>query len=130
MKKGDLIACKTSPSERASVNWVVDFEAGITYTSPEVKVGFYNNVDIREWEVVTSAPETYQSSVEQMSVEELRESIDALRGSRVANPARKVRKTMEKSAEEIAEADDPIAKALAKLSPEKLIELKKKMGLL
>ena len=127
MKKGDTIALVTSPSIKAVVNWVVDFEAGVTYISPEDYRGGCNNINIREWEVVVSAPESYQSSVEQMTIEELRASIDALRGSRVANPVHKTRRAMERTASE--DEDDPLAKALAKLDPAKLAELKTKLGL-
>lgn len=132
MKKGDRIARVVTKVEgdgeytlEALVNWVVEDEAGITYLSPPDWKGGAKVVNLKEeeWKVTLESTPSFQSSVAEMSEEELRESIDRLRESRKHIPAPRVRGDRVKK-------DDPVSKAFAHLSKEKREEVMRKLGLL
>ena len=110
----------------AKVNWVVDQEVGITYTDS----GGSAIIDLTEetdWVVIKSAAPTYQSDVEHMSDEDLRASIDTLRGQRVARPpsARAKKKEPAMSAQ-----DKALLKLLENKTPEEKLDLKRKLGMI
>lgn len=125
MKKDDIIAIqKEEDYITAHVNWVVDDEAGITYMSPDVYKGSQNVIKISEgWEVIVESAPSYQSSVASLTDEELRESIDSLRRTRVTVP-----KTT-RGAKREPVSNDPMAQALAKMDPIKKAELMRKLGM-
>jgi hypothetical protein len=124
MKKGDVINSKANPERKAQVNWVVEGEAGITYLEPGEWAKDHNNIRVEDWDVLVSSQETYQSSVEQMSVEELRANIEKLRLMRMGSV-----KVKAPRAAPAMSAFDPRASLIANLSPEKIAELKKKLGI-
>jgi len=108
-------------TEEAEVQWVVDKDVALKF-----KDGSFKIIEIDkdpEWKVIKEAVPTYQSSVAQMSDEQLRASIDQLRQSRITLPkAPRVRgKPKEKS--------DPILTVLSKMDPTKKRELMKKLGM-
>lgn len=107
-------------AESADVKWVVDNEMALQYAD-----GSYRVVTISEepeWIVTYESAPSYQSSVANMSDEELRLSIDALRNNRlpVAKKERVAREPVD---------NDPMAKVLASLTSEKKLELMRKMGM-
>ena len=126
MKKGDTIARYYQEQNfEATVNWVVGEEAGITYLSPPDWKGgakVINLVEESDWKVIRESVTTFQSSVAQMSEEELRESIDKLRESRMHIPSPRLRSSR-------VVASDPVSKAFSKLPKEKREALMKKLGI-
>lgn len=108
--------------EEAKVNWVVGDEVAIEYSDGGCKI--FNSKEETGWRVVKEASPTYQSTVEHMSDNELREAIDGLRRTRVSAPrplrGSKVRTPLSK---------DPVAQALSQMTPEKKKELMKKLGM-
>ena len=104
----------------AIVNWVVGDEASITYDNGGMEI-----ISIPEggYKVIRESAPSYQSSVADMSEEDLRASLDALRTSRAKMPSvkTKVRKQVVKMS--------PIEKLLADAPPEKVEELKRRLGL-
>lgn len=132
MKKGDRVSRTVTNTEgdgeytlEALVNWVVEDEAGITYLSPPDWKGGAKVVNLKEevWVVTWESTPSFQSSVAEMSEEELRESIDRLRESRKHLPSPRVRGDRVKK-------DDPISKAFSHLSKEKREEVMRKLGLM
>jgi hypothetical protein len=123
MKKGDIVSPKDKPHVKAKVNWVVDGSAGISYYEPEDYKGGCNQVNVADYDVIVESQETYQSSVEQMSVEELRANIERLRGLRMnsAKPTKVSTRVVVKA--------DPTVSLLNGLSPEKIAMLKAKLGI-
>ena len=130
MKKGDVISRTISdvqdvePYEvQAEVNWVVGDEAGIKFLSPPDYKGTVDLItNLSEWTVVVESAPTYQSSVAQMTEEQLRASIDGLRCQRVL-PPKTPRVTVKR------EKADPITKALGQLGGAELEAMKKKLGM-
>ena len=121
MKKGDVI--KQGEIE-ADVIWVIDGAVAI-----KQKDGIHRIFELKDepnWIVIKEGVPTYQSSVENLSDEELRKAIDDLRAQRTYITA-KPRKVGTKA--EPIDKNDPMAQALAELTPEKKQELMKKLGL-
>ena len=109
-------------TEQAKVKWVVEDEAALVLGNGDYKI-----IEISkepEWKVTYESAPSYQSSVAQMSEEELRASIDALRAGRLP-VARKERVAREPAVDK----NDPVAVALASMSPEKKQALMKKLGM-
>ena len=133
MKKDDIIArTVVSASDEgetytleAKVTWVVGDEAGITFLSPpDWKDGakVINLIEEPDWKVIVESVPSFQSSVVEMTEEQLRESIDGLRESRKHIPAPRTRGSR-------VSKDDPIAKALANMGKEEREALMKKLGI-
>ena len=107
---------------RGKVMWVIDNEASIQDSA----TGMFTIVNLdeeKDWVVEVSADPTYQSTVINMTEEQLRQSIEDLRNNRQSAP-----KVIKRQRGAIMKKD-PIADALAKLSPEKREALKRKLGL-
>lgn len=126
MKKGDIVT-RTHPEpelngEQGKVQWVVENEASVKFNDGGFKI---IEVDDKEWAVTISAAPTYQSTVEQMTDEELRASIDGLRRTRVSTP-----KPTRSARTQAGEAkDDPLARALGNMKGAEKEALMKKLGL-
>lgn len=135
MKKGDWITrthvdgTGQEITIEAEVNWVIGDEAGIAYLSPEPWKGGMNVIDFvkgpDKWTVTHESAPSFQSSVAEMTEDELRESIDHLRETRKHIPVTKPRSQRVGK----AKSSDPMAKALAGLSKKEQAELIKKLGL-
>lgn len=116
----------TSPvirKEIATVMWVIDNEASI-----KGKDGSYRIINLdedKDWIVIQESVPSYQSSVADMSEEQLRASIDALREQRSVLPTTKKTRTPK----EVVDKNDPVALALAGMSEDKKAELMKKLGM-
>ena len=109
--------------QRAKVQWVVGDEASVNMGNDAYKI-----LDLKvalDWKVVEEAPPSFQSNVAQMTDEQLRESIEALRNKRVGLPKPRAYKVKAP----VVDKSDPIAQALAKLSPTEKLALKRKLGL-
>jgi hypothetical protein len=118
-----------SLEQRAKVNWVVDVEAGITYLSAS---GGSAVIDLREqpdWVVVQEATPEYQSSVEHMTDEQLRESIEALRLQRISKPVTARSKRVVEREPAQSPEDKKLAGVVKGLDEGKKLELMKKLGL-
>lgn len=112
----------------AKVNWVVENEIGVTYADS----GSCDILDMKEeegWIVIQKAKPQYQSGVEHMSDEELRASIESLRGARIARPVQARHKAVEKKVAMSAQ-DKNIMNMLGQMSDDERAELMKKAGLL
>ena len=119
-----VVALDHSTTWEATVSWVVGDEAAVRF-----KDGGYRVIDLIEepdWKVIRLATPSYQSTVAQMSDDQLRSSIDALRRTRVSAPAPKTRGGTRTKTESVS----PIEKALKLLSPEKREALQRKLGLI
>ena len=117
---------------QARVNWRVGDEIGIRYTDTGgATVVNLVEEDGKDWVVIESSAPQYQSEVEHMSDEQLRASIEELRGRRVIPPA-KVTRRKSSSAPKVPALTPEEKKTqavLKQLSPEEMLELKRKMGL-
>lgn len=123
-----FLAQDTYEMKDAKVSWVVDHEVAIEY-----KDGGCSIVNILEdtgWVVIKEAAPEYQSSVEHMTDEQLRESIDALRMQRISRPEpTRMRKTTTSAPKESKE-DKALASVLKNKTPEEMLELQRKLGLI
>ena len=110
--------------EEATVNWVIDGAAAIQYKDGSCRI--FELVDEPEWKVLRESVPSYQSSVENLTDEQLRQAIDDLRQQRtfISSRPKKVRSTQEK-----VDKDDPLAVALASMPAEKRAELMRKLGM-
>ncbi len=106
--------------EEATVNWVIEKEVALQLKNGMCRIV---NLDEEPWRVIWESAPSYQSTVAQMSDEELRASIDALRRLRASTPKPAVRTRGQ------AGSRDPIEIALSKMPPEKKMELMKKLGM-
>lgn len=119
-------------SIQAKVNWVVDNEVAIEYLDTGGMVIF--NLLEEEglgWVVVHESTPQYQTSVEHMSDEQLRESIEELRRKRTLTPPKITRvskSTQSKTA--VSEEDKDLSNVLSNKSPEEKLELMRKLGLI
>lgn len=113
----------------ARVNWVVEDEIAIEYLDTGGMVIFNQREEI-DWVVVHEATPVYQDSVEHMTDEQLRESIEVLRDRRLSVPATKarVKSTIVKTVE--SNEDKALASVLGGMSQEAKIELQRKLGLI
>jgi hypothetical protein len=117
-----IILCDVERKEQAKVNWVIDNEAALQFKDGTCLI---INIEEKEWIVIQESVPSYQSSVADMSDEQLRASIEALRSQRATLPT----KTKTRVPKEVV-SSDPMAQALANMSPEKKLELMKKMGMI
>ena len=116
-------------SVEAKINWIVDYEAGVTYVEDEGMAV----VDVRDgWTVIFEATPEYQTSVEHLSDDELRASIEGLRGARVARPkpVAKAKGTRAARQPAMTAEEKSTASVLAKLTPEQREKLMKKLGMI
>ena len=104
---------------RAKVMWVVEQDVSIL----DLDTGMYAIVEMKDCEVEIEGTPSYQSTVENMSEQQLRDSLDVLRSQRRTAPRVSIKKAVPKVKE------DPMMKVLAKLDPDKKAELMKKLGL-
>jgi len=114
----------------ARVNWCVDEEAGVTFLDTGgMQVLNFALEENKGWVVIESAKPQFQSGVEHMSDEELRASIEALRGKRVARPL--VVKTSKVRIKEppMSIEDKKTTVVLSKMAPEAKAALMRKLGL-
>lgn len=126
LNKGKLSVVNTTKrieSRRAKVNWVVDEEMGISY----LDTGLCDIVSTVDWTILVSAEPSYESKVEYMTEEQLRESIEELRGKRAVAPRIKVKGTPKPK---MSKEDNLMQQALSGLSPEKKEALMKKLGMM
>ncbi len=106
--------------ERAIVKWVIADEMSIL----DKETGLYAVVEVKDWIVEIEGTPEYQSTVANMSDQQLRDSLDCLRVQRKTAPRIKIRSPREAKVKE-----DPMMKVLNKLDPVKKAELMKKLGL-
>lgn len=131
MKKGDIIGRLheidgAAPINlEAKVNWVVDGEAGVTYTSPDSWKGGSNIVNVSEWRLLVESAPSFQSSVESMTENQLKDSLDTLRRTRIKAPAKLKAGVKVKAVKK----SDPLMKALEEMDEDKKAELMKKLGM-
>jgi hypothetical protein len=115
--------------EEATINWVMDNEVAVSNKT----TGFCSILDMNEdsnksWKVIFEALPTYQSSVADLTDEELRQSIENLRSQRkpLADKVRKIREVTTPKVDK----SDPIAVALANLPADKKEALMRKLGMI
>ena len=109
---------------RAKVNWIVDTDVGITYLDD----GLYAVIDAAAegWVVEVPSAPSYQSTVENMSEQQLRDSLEVLRSKRRTSPRFNISKPKVRGAKV---KEDPMMKALAGMDPEKKKALMIKLGM-
>ena len=114
--------------QEARVNWIVDNEAALEFPSGGCQI-----VDVVKdgWIVIKESQIEYQTSVEHMSDEVLRESINALRSQRVSQPS-KVRRvsSLSSTTQKESPEDRKISAVLKNKTPEEIQELQRKLGLI
>jgi hypothetical protein len=118
---------------QSKVNWVVDNEVAIEYLDTGGMVIF--NLTEPEglgWVVVHESTPVYQDSVEHMTDEQLRESIEVLRSRRLQTPStvRKSSKSISVKQAPVSEEDKALSSVLSQKSPEERMELMRKLGLI
>lgn len=119
-------------SIKARVNWVVDEEMAIEYLDTGgmviLDMGLEEN---KGWVVIHEATPVYQDSVEHMTDEQLRESIEELRAKRLVHPVKTARAKSAKSQPVVAESpeDKALAGVLNSMDASSKYELMKKLGL-
>lgn len=116
--------------DEAKVQWVVDYEAGIQFISGQgMKV-----IDLQKehWVIIHEAAPEYQSGVEHMTDEQLKESIELLRTKRFLPPVKSSKETkMTTSMREapISKSEKELAEVLGRMTEESKIDLMRKLGL-
>ena len=131
MKAGDIIArdnivVDIKVHQEYKVNWVVGNEAGVTVNGDPSLHNIIKLDDEPQWQVIFSAAPTYQSTVANMSEDELRASIDGLRVARVNAPA----PFKKPSTKRAVVKETAMEKMLKSMSPEKRKALEAKLGLI
>lgn len=131
MKRGDVIArdvpYTTEPGfyhQEGTINWVIDGDCAVRFADGNYAI-FTIATEEPQWKVIVESVPSYQSSVENLTDEELRKSIDDLRAQRVSIPS----KSRKISTKEVVDKDDPMAVALASMPADKKLELMKKLGM-
>jgi hypothetical protein len=116
----------------AEVKWVVDHEVAIQREGSEGhSIIDLNEEENKGWVVIKSAAPAYQSDVEHMSDEQLRESIEGLRANRIAKPVKARSKKVAKVKEPPMSAQDKaLSKVLAGMNAEDKLALQRKLGLI
>jgi len=109
--------------ERALVKWVIADEMSIL----DKETGLYAVVETKDWIVEIEGTPEYQSTVANMSDQQLRDSLDCLRTQRRTAPRIKIKSPRAAGAPRVKE--DPMMKTLNKLDPVKKAELMKKLGM-
>lgn len=110
--------------EEATVNWVIEGAAAIQFKDGSCRI--FELADEPEWKVIVESVPNYQSSVENLTDEQLRQAIDDLRSQRTFISSRP-KKTVSK--QEKVDKNDPLAVALASMPPDKKAELMRKLGM-
>ena len=117
---------------QAKVQWVVDNETSIEY----LDTGGMEILDMslpenQGWVVIHEASPEYQTSVEHMTDEQLRASIEELRARRQSRPSaiKSRTKVVRESVVPQTAEDKALASLLSSKSPEEMLELKRKLGL-
>ena len=110
---------------QAKVSWVIGDEVALQYDDGGFVVLSVPEVEAN-WKVIKEAVASYQSSVEHLSDEQLRLSIEGLRATRTpgASPYKKKKGTKVK-----VDPNDPMAKVVAGMNEVQKQELYKKLGL-
>ena len=115
-------------AQEAKVNWVVGDEFALEFPNGGCSILDTKEPDGQGWVVIHEASPEYQDSVEHMTDDQLRASIDELRMRRISQPPRvKITKV---SAPKLTEEDKLLSGVLKKMSPEAMIELQRKLGLI
>lgn len=134
MKKGDIISLDYTIVDKdgkdvsvhleGEVQWVIDDEASVRYPN-----GGFNIINLKEdldWKILVESVPSYQSSVANMTVEQLQASIDNIRNQRATSSVPKVKIS---KIRETVDKNDPLAVALASMPPDKKLALMKKLGM-
>lgn len=109
--------------DRGLVKWVIADEMSIL----DKETGLYAVVEVKDWIVEIEGTPAYQSTVESMSEQQLRDSLDCLRSQRRTAPRVRLKAPRAKGAPRVKE--DPMMKVLNALPPDKREALKVKLGL-
>lgn len=113
--------------EEGEVMWVINGEASLRYKGSD-SFRIINLEEEKDWVVIQEGVPSYQSSVDGMTDEQLRQAIDDLRAQRTyLSPKPKFRAPREKEAS--VDKNDPIAVKLASMLPGEKAELMKKLGM-
>jgi hypothetical protein len=128
MKKGDYVSCEhpISGHIEGEVMWVIDNTASIQLPGMMFHMADLTDVEA-PWIVVRESVPSYQSSVADMSDDQLKASIEALRSQRIVDTTPKVKVRKERAT--AVDKSDPMAVALASMAPEAKAELMKKLGM-
>jgi prolyl-tRNA synthetase len=121
MKKGDVVKVGDS---KGTIQWVVDIEIGVLFDSGESAVLDTTATSV---ELLSESAPVYQTSVDHMTDDQLRASIEELRHKRIAKP---IVKRISKTKEEVVEDNDPLSILLKSKTPEQIIAIKRKLGLI
>jgi len=113
--------------KQAKVSWVIGDEVALQYDDGGYVVLNLSEVE-GKWRVIKEATASYQSSVEHLSDEELRASIEHLRSTRTPG-VNSYKKKGVSEPKETVDKNDPMAKLVANMTPEQKQELYKKLGL-
>lgn len=125
MKKDDVIS---NGVEEAKVEWAVDYEVGILLHSGEKAI-----LDTRvehPWRITRESPLVYQTSVDHMTDDQLRASIEELRRNRISRPVATRLKSATKREPALTAQDKQLSTVLKSKTPEQILELKRKLGLI
>lgn len=106
----------------AKVNWVIHDEVALT----NLETGLMCIELVKDWEVEIEGTPAYQSTVENMSEQQLRDSLDCLRSQRRTAPRVSIKTPRTKIARV---KEDPMSKVLNGLSAEKKQALMVKLGM-
>jgi len=112
----------------AKVNWIVGDEVALEFPNGGCSILNLKEPENEGWVVVQEAAPEYQTSVEHMTDEQLRNSIDELRMRRISQPART--RVTKVSAPKMTEEEKKLNNVLKGKSPEQLLELQRKLGLI
>jgi hypothetical protein len=129
---GAFSVCAAVPvilTQSARVNWVVDYEVGVVH----LDTGGGEVIDLREqtdWVILQESSPEYQDSVEHMTDEQLRESIEQLRGQRISRPEATRTRVSSPKAPKQTEEERKLGAVLNSMSPEQKLELQRKLGLI
>ena len=110
--------------EEAQVNWVIDGGVAIQYKDGNCRI--FELVDEPDWKVIVESVPSYQSSVENMTDDDLRKAIDDLRAQRTFITSKPKRISIKR---ETVDRSDPLAVALASMPQDKKAELMRKLGM-
>ena len=120
-------------SIKAKVKWVVDEDFAVEYLDTGgAEVLCTNHVDGQGWSTLIEATPVYQDSVEHMTDEQLRQSIEELRARRLVRPVglrAKAPRTQTNLATGHTAEDKQLLSVLSGKTPEEMLALKRKLGL-
>ncbi len=130
MKKGDVILNDTNKI-KATVKWVVDNELGVLFENGESAILDFSVDGMKEtWKIIHESTPVYQTSIEHMTDDQLRNSIEELRRKRLSRP--EVSRVKKAGAVRIVqtEEDKQLAGLLKGKSESDILALKRKLGLI